>query len=91
MAKELKPFQPVHEPQQEVNPENGIQLEPNKSDKYTGASHGAKLGSSSGAKAAGVIGIVKLFFYILQLALSNTFLSDQANIHMMSVLSQRTG
>ena len=45
--------------------ENNIQCEPLERNKCTSASGGAKLGPLSRAKAAGVIGLLKLFFYIL--------------------------
>jgi hypothetical protein len=75
MTKQLEPSRPVHKPWQEFDPENDIHWEPKESDKYTGASGGAKEGPTLGADVAAVIGLSQLFFYILPLPLF-TYVAD---------------
>jgi hypothetical protein len=69
MAKQPEPSCHVHKPWQEVDPENNIQWEPKESDKYNGASGGAKEGPTLDAVLAAIIGLIKLFFYMLRLSL----------------------
>ena len=75
MAKQLEPSWPVYKPWQEVDPENNIEWEPKENDKYTDASGGAKEGPTPVANLAAIIGLAKLFFYILPLSLF-TYVAD---------------